>query len=140
VPDILLSIVCGGAGLFLAVAGCRELLSLRSFRRRALRAPGLVVGLRRDGVPDEGAACYPIIRFTTLDGRQVEARARIGGNPPLCRPGRQVTVLYDPARPADISLSGPVGSGAVFFGILLCVGLGLLFLAAGTAIDALGAL
>jgi hypothetical protein len=77
---------------------------------------------------------YSIIRFTTVYGQQIEAETSFGSNPPPARPGEQVPVLYDPARPTRIRIDSLTGRGTLLGVIFLVVGLALFVAGAGVAV------
>jgi uncharacterized protein DUF3592 len=47
---------------------------------------------------------YPAVRFQTADGRTVEFQNKIGTDAPP-RVWNEVTVIYDPARPAEAKVT-----------------------------------
>ncbi|MEU6431187.1 DUF3592 domain-containing protein [Microbispora sp. NPDC046973] len=129
----LITLILSGLGLVFGLIGGGILMNAREFRRRAQRTRGLVVGLRASR-SDDGVSYYPTIRFTTLYGQQVEAETTYGSNPPPARPGEEVTVLYDPARPTRIRIDSAAGSGTLLGGIFLAVGIVLFTAGAGVAL------
>lgn len=98
----------------------------RAFRAVAVQVPGMVTGLRfhRFGPAGDGpdGAWFPVLRFTTLDGRYVDTESMYGRSPPSARRGDQVTVVYDPADPTRATIDKPGrrrprwGGGGVWFG------------------------
>ncbi|MEV1203558.1 DUF3592 domain-containing protein [Microbispora rosea] len=129
----LITLILSGIGLVFGLIGGGITMNAREFRRRAQRARGLVVGLRASR-SDDGTSYYPTIRFTTVYGQQVEAETTFGSNPPPARPGEEVTVLYDPARPTRIRIDSAAGSGTLLGGIFLAVGIILFTAGAGVAL------
>ncbi|GIH64616.1 MULTISPECIES: DUF3592 domain-containing protein [Microbispora] len=129
----LITLILSGLGLVFGLIGGGITMNAREFRRRAQRTRGLVVGLRASR-SDDGTSYYPTIRFTTLYGQQVEAETTYGSNPPPARPGEEVTVLYDPARPTRIRIDSAAGSGTLLGGIFLAVGIVLFTAGAGVAL------
>ncbi|MEU7887721.1 DUF3592 domain-containing protein [Microbispora bryophytorum] len=129
----LITLILSGLGLVFGLIGGGITMNAREFRRRAQRTRGLVVGLRASR-SDDGTSYYPTIRFTTVYGQQVEAETTYGSNPPPARPGEEVTVLYDPARPTRIRLDSAAGSGALLGGIFLAVGVALFTAGAGVVL------
>ena len=120
-------------GLLFVAIGARIVQSAHRFLRTAHRVPGVVTDLRcRTGSSDSSGTWYPVLRFTTRDGRQVDTTAMYGTNPAPARTGERVTVLYDPQRPTRAALHGRVGGrllggGFVVLGaIFAAVGLGIL--------------
>ncbi|XVQ89813.1 DUF3592 domain-containing protein [Microbispora siamensis] len=129
----LITLILSGLGLVFGLIGGGITMNAREFRRRAQRTRGLVVGLRASR-SDDGTSYYPTIRFTTIYGQQVEAETTYGSNPPPARPGEEVTVLYDPARPTRIRIDSAAGSGTLLGGIFLAVGIVLFTAGAGVAL------
>lgn len=97
-------------GLFNLACGAWLLMRARRFRARAVRVPGVVTGLERSRDPDSNAR-FPVFRFTTAEGEELEVTSRHGESRPP-QPGERVTVLYDPARERDarIDTGGQDGS------------------------------
>ncbi|MGI5158245.1 DUF3592 domain-containing protein [Microbispora sp. CA-102843] len=129
----LITLILAGLGLVFGLIGGGITMNAREFRRRAQRTRGLVVGLRASR-SDDGTSYYPTIRFTTMYGQQVEAETTYGSNPPPARPGEEVTVLYDPARPTRIRIDSAAGNGTLLGGIFLAVGIVLFTAGAGVAL------
>ncbi|MEU6410495.1 DUF3592 domain-containing protein [Microbispora sp. NPDC046933] len=129
----LITLILAGLGLVFGLIGGGITMNAREFRRRAQRTRGLVVGLRASR-SDDGTSYYPTIRFTTIHGQQVEAETTYGSNPPPARPGEEVPVLYDPARPTRIRIDSAAGSGTLLGGIFLAVGIVLFTAGAGVAL------
>lgn len=86
----------------------------QDFLSRAVRAPAVVVGMEQEterffnGYLNQNLRIsYPIVRFRTAQGREVESRVEVGveRNPPAV--GRQLEVCYDSAQPHRSRLSGP---------------------------------
>ncbi|MDW5598639.1 DUF3592 domain-containing protein [Conexibacter stalactiti] len=72
------------------------------FRRRVQRAHGIVIEIRSQsgGRPPRRA----VVRFTTRDGRELEAPMQIARPLEALRAGDPVLVLYDPGVPAHARL------------------------------------
>lgn len=107
------------AGLFVAVglgfvAMGRYLI--RSANRLAsvgVRVPGEVIGMRVNETSEVGrSSYYPILRFRTADGREMETSSDIGTDPPPAREGDHVTVIYDPAEPRTARIDSTLGRGS----------------------------
>ncbi|WP_182873498.1 DUF3592 domain-containing protein [Microbispora sp. H10670] len=129
----LITLILSGLGLVFGLIGGGITVNAREFRRRAHRASGLVVGLRASH-SDDGTVYYPTVRFVTLYGQQVEAESTYGSNPPPARPGEEVPVLYDPAKPTRIRIDSAAGSGTLLGGIFLALGVVLFTVGAGIAL------
>ena len=48
----------------------------------------------------------PVVKFTTADGREVEAETGGGTNIKRHQPGQPIEVVYDPANPSDVRVPG----------------------------------
>ena len=111
-------------GLLFVAVGARIVQTARRFLRTAQRVPGVVTDLRcSSGSSGSSGIWTPVLRFTTRDGRQVDTTAMYGTNPPPARAGEQVTVLYDPERPARAALHGRLGGRLLGSGLVLLAGL-----------------
>lgn len=92
---VLLGALVFGGGAF-------EVVSRLRLQRRILRATGVFVG--RDDVMGPGGPSAMSrtgrFRFTTAQGWPVEASSSLYSFPGP-KPGKSVTVIYDPARPKD---------------------------------------
>lgn len=60
------------------------------------RAEGSVVDYRRSG-----DTAYPIVQFSTPDGRRWEFEDRVGSDPPQFSLEQKVDVRYDPSNPRN---------------------------------------
>lgn len=107
-------IVLGAVGLLFGSVGGYWLWTTLSFWRRAKRVSGTVTDLRARTVVHVGGVdveisgqsmVYPVLQFTTHEGRNVETPASRGARPMPVRPGDEVTVLYDPTTPSTAELS-----------------------------------
>lgn len=115
------------AGVVFFIAGVVILVRTVQFVAGAEHATGTVVDLSRE-IDDEGdETFYPVVRFTTAEGQEIEFVSSSGSSPPSESPGDRVDVLYDPDDPSDAKLSG-------FFHLWLFPGLFFLFGAAFFAI------
>jgi hypothetical protein len=133
--------VFAGIGAILVVAGILITRANRRFARGAARAPGHITGVRWKPVgppADTTMTGFPELRFTLPDGRVVETVSRSGTTLQTMREGKAVTVLYDPADPAQAQ----VGTGAAttvgvalmaLGGVAVLLGAG--FVAAGIALE-----
>jgi hypothetical protein len=78
------------------------------FLETALTARGRVVGLEQEvSILHNGEHLsfgYPIVRFVTAQGEEVEFRSEKGFTPCRARVGDDVTVYYDPKDPGDACL------------------------------------
>ncbi len=127
---VLFGLLLGGLGVLAVFGGMRSLRQARGFRARARRVTGVVTGIhadRRDGQ----STTYPVLRFRTLEGAEVETTSNVNEEPLyLTRArGAQVPVLYDPADPRKACIDSPSGRGQVKSGYGTIV-LGVVFIAA----------
>jgi hypothetical protein len=103
-----------------------------------LAAPGVIVGVRSiSRGADSNLAYFPTVKFTTADGRHIEAERRPGSTVPPGRAGNFVTVYYDPADPRQFTLdsiarvTGWAGQAFIVMGVLvLLLAVALLIVAA----------
>lgn len=72
----------------------------------AERVTGTVIDLSRESDSEGTVTFYPVVRFTTADGRTVEFVSSSGSSPPSESVGDRVEVLYDPDDPQDARLTG----------------------------------
>jgi len=102
----------------------------RDFLDTAARAEGVVVDLvqRRPGTGSHRYTYAPVVRYTTAAGETVEFVSRTFSTAPSHDRGERVTVLYDPARPREATMTGwfELWGGAAIVG-----GIGAAFLAFG---------
>jgi len=109
-------------GLVIVWAGLVELVGWARARNRLVRVPGVVVGQAdvggRSAAVQSRAARF---RFTTRDGRVVEAVSQLSSFPGP-RPGTPVSVTYDPKNPQGTAEIGKVRSIKVVLSPLLIVG------------------
>lgn len=116
-------------GLLFMAAGIYGFFKNRSLARTGLRADAEVVDLHirvsYDGETGTSRTYYPIVRFRTADGQEVQARTRAGGSPPPARPGDQVRVVYQPGNPQTVSIDTVMGRGVAPMLLFVIVGLGI---------------
>lgn len=100
-------------GLILAIAGTKELRKYSALLRRSRRVQATVVGMERSVGGLGGAApqyrYHPVLKFTTAEGRKIEARTKLGTSPPAAREGDRVTATYDPQDPERVDIAGKGG-------------------------------
>ncbi|MFG2085537.1 MULTISPECIES: DUF3592 domain-containing protein [unclassified Spirillospora] len=120
-------------GVALVGGGVYEVVKRLRLQSRMLRAAGVFVG--RDDVLGPGGPSTTSrvgrFRFTTAQGRPVEAGSSLYSFPGP-KPGRSVTVVYDPAQPEET---------AERLGVhyLQLVAIGPLLMAVGVAVAAVNA-
>jgi len=106
-------------GVLVSLSGVRRLIATRRFETRAASAGAEVIDVREEWVQGNRGQRHlwiPVVRFTTGDGRTVEAETtphRGFGRP---HAGDPLEVLYDPSNAADVR----VRTGAA--GLLSSVG------------------
>jgi Protein of unknown function (DUF3592) len=93
-------------GIVFTLVGGVQLLQYRRFRSRAARVPGVVADLHHGVSATAGDLYYPVLAFTTRDGRPVRASTRVGAKPALAQVGDQVTVAYDPHNLEEAEIEG----------------------------------
>ncbi len=137
-------------GVLACAKGIWTLVTGWRFSRRAQPAEGVVTGIVEyrdrgggfsgssgawvDGAWTGGSGAsapmsiyYPVVRFRTADGREVETQTMMGTSFKRVREGEPVTVLYDPKDPtrAQLERSGglviAVGVAQCLFGAGFCV-------------------
>jgi hypothetical protein len=70
----------------------------------------------------------PVVRFTTRAGETVEFLANVATRPSDFQVGQQVALRYDPANPQQAVINRFI---YVWFGVLMCAGFGVFFVAMG---------
>jgi Protein of unknown function (DUF3592) len=93
------------AGVLALAFGVVWLVLTVRFVADADRTTGTVVDVESSTDADGYETFYPVVRFTTADGREVEFRSDSGSSSPPST-GNRVDVLYDPDDPQDAELSG----------------------------------
>lgn len=124
-----LGLALGGLAFF--IIGIGRLRSERAFACGATRASGMVVGfrrrsLRRSSSMHSSILDFPVVRYTTQTGQQIEFESPSATQPRVVREGQAVTVLYDPAAPQQARIaSGCLQYGLpiffIFFGLALAL-------------------
>lgn len=98
-------------GLLCIIGPGWDLLGKWRRRRHYHRVPGVIVGVRNTrgeagtGPRTNVRSRAAIFRFTTLDGRVIETESDVQSFPGP-KPGKRVTVLYDPQRPYSAETTG----------------------------------
>lgn len=126
-------------GSFAAAACVRDERRAREFDRRALRAVGVVTGIRDIWVSSNSSSSnsgghwehYPVVAFRALDGSDVQTVTKDDVKPRDYPPQLSVTVRYEPADPTVAHVCDRHASlGGAAFGFLFC----LVFVAVGAGI------
>lgn len=134
---LLIALVFVAFGALFASIGVRMQRAQGRFTARAARATGTVTDLRPRSPGDTGSGVIwvPVVRFTTADGRTVEAETSGGSNVKRHKPGQPIEVLYDPQQPADVRVPDR-GSGFIHG---MFIAMGAAFVVIGLAIAAVAA-
>jgi uncharacterized protein DUF3592 len=112
--------LCGGAGYLLISSGSARQAEYEKTLTSAERTEGVVIEMRRDHSLDD-IFDYPVVRFTTAEGAQVDFEASIRRNPPKHKVGDKVPVYYQRADPKQADIVGTQVFGnqvLIIFGIL----------------------
>lgn len=107
--DTIKYLLALAVGLLCVIGPGWDLLEKWRRRRHYRRVPGVIVGLRdtrgEAGPAPSTRSRAAIFRFTTLDGRVITTESNVQSFPGP-RPGKRVTVLYDPRRPYSAETTG----------------------------------
>lgn len=130
--SVLFGAIFAGMGLVFIASGIHDRRRTDEFLTRARRVPGIVVRMQPRTSATDTVVYYPVLRFRTLDGAEVETTAETRGDPMSLSKlrGHQVPVLYDPSRPERARMDTGSGRGRAN-------GVGLAF--AGVVFAAIGA-
>ncbi|HEU0102677.1 MAG TPA: DUF3592 domain-containing protein [Mycobacteriales bacterium] len=128
-PTRFLPLAFAAAGVLFVLFGVSQAVLSRRFAATAERVPGTVTALQYRSSGD-GGVYYPVLRFRTLDGRDIDTVAMYGRSPAPARTGDRVDVLYDPADPSRALLPR---AGGVLLPLAFVV-LGLIALGVGTGL------
>lgn len=111
-----------GVGAFAVIAGVQSLRETRGILARAERVPGILVRIQAEHF-DGAVYQYPVLRFRTVDGREIETTSDVTGTPEYLfrMRGHQVPVVYDRDAPAKARIDDGYGRGrpqaALFIGL-----------------------
>jgi hypothetical protein len=97
--------------LLLAGIGVFQGMRIAQLETRGLRADGEVVDLKEESGSDGHSSYYPIVRYRTQAGADIQFKDSVGSDPPTRRPGDKVRVLYLEARPGSDAI---IDRGAIF--------------------------
>jgi hypothetical protein len=112
--------ITGGVGYLLISLGQARHAEYEKALASAERTEGVVIEMRRDHSLDD-IFDYPVVRFTTAEGRQVDFEASIRRSPPKHKVGDKVPVYYQRADPSQADIVGTESFGnavLIIFGIL----------------------
>jgi len=79
------------AGLAMSGFGLFRVFRRKQYKRSGIRVDGVVTDVVMDG-----RNYYPIVRYETLDGVEVEDEYSLGTSPSAFKKGEHVAVLYKP--------------------------------------------
>ncbi|GAA4383291.1 DUF3592 domain-containing protein [Hymenobacter koreensis] len=108
-------------GVFFTMAAVYSKRSQQARQQRGLKALATIIALK-----PSRQLFSPQVRFTTADGRTIEAETESAAEAGQYEVGQQVEVIYDLKNPENVDLAGVKPSGS---GFMLLVGL--LFTAIG---------
>ncbi|MFJ8822694.1 DUF3592 domain-containing protein [Streptomyces sp. NPDC102467] len=126
-------------GLFLVIGLILTGVSI-SYAANAERAPGTVTDVEWRTSHSSGThrtrsststVAYPVVEFTSADGRARTFESSSGSNPPSYERGERVEVLYRADSPEDARINGFV---SLWLLPLIFTGIGLLITGIGTAV------
>jgi hypothetical protein len=89
----LVALIFTGSGIYLLIKNIR-------FRLKAVSTEGEVIAEKPKSGTD-GIEFHPVIRFKTPDGKNWTFVNNVGASMGMPKPGKKVTVLYDPERPRN---------------------------------------
>lgn len=119
-------------GGYIFVASAWALIQKIVRRRRYQRVPGVIIG-RRDARGEQGMSPAThkraaIFRFTTADGRVIETESDVQSFPGP-KPGKRVTVIYDPRDPYDAETTGRLTIILILMPVVMAIGLAIVIAA-----------
>jgi len=93
--------VVGLFAVILAAVGVSQGMRIAQLETAGIRTEGEVVDLKEEESSGDSGhySYYPIVRYRTQAGADVEFKDSVGSNPPSRRPGDMVRVLYIRERP-----------------------------------------
>lgn len=119
-------------GLVFLAIGVSMVLAQWRFRKRSVLTRGEILALNaRRPRSDSGTSMlyYPVVRFMTATGQQVEAQARVGTNPAPGRVGQAVSIRYDPSTPERFAVGTSSVLLTIFASLFAIIGVIVLFYA-----------
>jgi len=137
--DVLLSFLgvaacCWLVGGFALVIGLRQLRRHRSLEAHGVLVSGIVTDFRLV-VNTDFSRTYPVLRFRTMDGQDVETLIQVGRGVTRLKLGQVAPVIYDASNPRHVTVGTSISSASwVGFAIVFVVAAmfllgGLVFLA-----------
>lgn len=128
--EIAITAIFAIAGITLLAVAIWLGVSSASFVGTAVHVTGTVAELagKESSSDNHSIVYYPVIEFTTADGRAMRFESATGSNPSMYRQGQEVKVLYNPADPARAMIDSVM---ELWFAPMLLGFIGLLFSAIG---------
>lgn len=117
-------------GLGLIAGGWVWLKHTRQFITHSSMATGRLVDYVVDN-NDDGTFYKPVVRFTTVDGQEIEYHSSTGSTFKPQRIGTEVRIHYDPANPQHAAIDSVLD---VWFGPIILIVIGAFFIAIPTTI------
>ena len=123
VGSALFGLLFVGVGGFAIVAGVQSLRETRGILSRAERVPGILVRIHAEH-HDGKTYQYPILRFRTVEGREIETTSTVTGTPYdlFQRRGQQVPVVYDRDAPERARIDDTQGRGRGNAAVFIALG------------------
>jgi hypothetical protein len=122
----LFVLIFGGVGLLMGLIAGGMIVHTQSWLGRTVAVAGRVTELAGGGGTGRSArSYYPVVAFTTQDGRKIEFRSNMGSNPPAFSVGEAVRVRY---LPDDPDSAGIEAFFSLWFLPLMFGGMGVIFL------------
>jgi hypothetical protein len=118
-------------GLIFTAVGAWLFVDAVMFRKTAVKADGVVVGMVESS--DRDNSYYPVVEFTSPEGIAVRFKYNVSSSPPMFEVGEKVRVIFDPKRPGDVTIDSWLSW--LLQGIFLFIGL--IFLGIGVGVTIL---
>ena len=98
----LVALLFDAIGVIFVVIAVLVYSRTQDFLERSTATEGIVIDLvvsRSSGSSGSSRTYYPVVKFTTAKGEEIEFKSNTGSSPPSHREGEIVSVRYDPADP-----------------------------------------
>ncbi len=103
--------------------------SQKDFISTAIKVPGTVIDNVIGG--EDNDVYFPMVQFRSRDGEERRFTASTGSSPPMHNVGEPVEVIYNPDNPDDAQINSTFD---LWFGPILCAGLGAIFTLVGMGV------
>jgi hypothetical protein len=103
------------------------------FIAKGIKVPGTVIDNVIGG--EDNDVYFPMVQFKSRDGEERRFTASTGSSPPMHNVGEPVEVIYDPDNPDDAQINSTFD---LWFGPILCAGLGAIFTLVGIGVFVAG--